>query len=628
MTVAVSKDFLEAYARIPRSQQKKVREFIEQFQLHPEAGGARYEKLHAGKDFYSARIDQAWRAIIFHPPQGDVYVLSWVDQHDAAYQWAENRSIQVNPETGALQVVDVTALAPPAPAAVAAAPLRPATGLFAGVKDKHLLRLGVPEALLPLVRGMQSDGDLEAAQSALPQEAYEALLMLAMGYSLEDAFREAEKPEEPAAPAPIDTADVSASLQHEDSKRRFFVVREAEDLATVLNAPLEQWRVFLHPRQRRLVEMQANGPVRVLGGAGTGKTVAAMHRARFLAETVFPRPGDRILLTTFTRNLAVDIETQLSQICSAEALSRIEVVNLDAWVANFLRKRGFRYDVVFGSADELCWSRALGSAPASARLPESFYRAEWEEVIQAQNIASVEEYVRAPRLGRGTRLSREAKRAIWPVFQEYRAQLNELGKREFVDLVREARTLIEYQTLPPPYRAIVVDEAQDMSAEAFRLIRRLAAPAPNDLFIVGDAFQRIYRHRASLGQCGIDIRGRGRKLKINYRTTEETRRFAIRILDGLAFDDLNGGGDDQTGYVSLLHGEPPEVRHCEGFEQEADFLASRIRQWQSDASPLASICLVARTNDLVQAYRDALGQRGFVTHEIRREKPERANLEG
>ena len=91
-----------------------------------------------------------------------------------------------------------------------------------------------------------------------------------------------------------------AALQNEDS-RRFYVMDEAKELTEVLNAPLDQWRIFLHPKQRRLVSMRANGPVRVLGGAGTGKTVVAMHRARYLAEEVFNRKEDRILLTTFTR---------------------------------------------------------------------------------------------------------------------------------------------------------------------------------------------------------------------------------------------------------------------------------------------------------------------------------------
>ena len=131
--------------------------------------------------------------------------------------------------------------------------------------------------------------------------------------------------------------------------------------------------------------------------------------------------------------------------------------------------------------------------------------------MQAQNITSAEQYVKAPRLGRGTKLSREQKKKVWEVFQEYRAQLNEHGQKEFVDLIRDARSLIETKQLKLPYRSVIVDEAQDMSSEAFRLIRAIVPVGPNDIFIVGDAHQRIYRNRATLGKCGIDIRGRGQE---------------------------------------------------------------------------------------------------------------------
>jgi hypothetical protein len=148
---------------------------------------------------------------------------------------------------------------------------------------------------------------------------------------------------------------------------------------------------------------------------------------------------------------------------------------------------------------------------------------------------------KASRIGRGTRLNRDAKKRIWPVFQEYRAQLNEQGKKEYIDLLRDARGLIQTKGISLPYRALIVDEAQDMSGEAFRLLRAIVPEAPNDLFIVGDAHQRIYRHRVALGQCGINIRGRGKKLKINYRTTDEIRRAAVSLLEGREIDDLDGG---------------------------------------------------------------------------------------
>jgi superfamily I DNA/RNA helicase len=620
LTIALSNDFLLAYSSVQKNHQKKVREFIELFRERPDSPGIHYEPIESakGKGLYSVRIDQAYRAVVFHPASA-VYVLTWVDHHDDAYEWAAKKTFQVNPLTGALQVLNTEVVE-----SVAAAP-ESGGGLFDATKDKHLLRLGVPEALLPLVRGMRSDADLEKSEKDIPQEAYEALFLLASGYSLEEVFQEMDKRDEEAA---VNTGDFLAALQNEDSCRRFYVVDEAKDLTEILSAPLEQWRVFLHPKQRKLVSTRAGGPVRVLGGAGTGKTVVAMHRAKYLAEQVFTGKEDRVLVTTFTKNLATDIFENLRKICSAEAMVRIEVVNLDAWVSNFLRTQGYRHQVVFDEEGNECWRNALNLVPGELGLPESFYRTEWEDVIQAQNVTSTEQYVKVARLGRGSRLSREMKKRIWPVFQEYRAQMNEQGKKEYIDLIRDARSLLETRKITLPYRSVVIDEAQDMSGEAFRLLRAIVPTGENDIFLVGDAHQRIYHHRVTLGQCGINIKGRGKKLKVNYRTTEETRRFAVALLEGRDIDDLDGGQDQQKGYMSLTHGEPPLVRCFRTFAEEAAFVKARIHELGVQGAPLESICVVGRTRKILEAYTAFLRGEGLEMYEIKRDAAEQRDKPG
>jgi superfamily I DNA/RNA helicase len=622
MTVALSNDFLLAYSSVQKSHQKKVREFIELFRERPDSPGIHYEPIESakGKSLYSVRIDQAYRAVVFHPAS-TVYVLTWVDHHDDAYEWAAKKTLQVNPLTGALQILNTETIET-APEAIPAKAKQP--GLFNDVKDKHLLRLGVPELLLPVVRALRSDADLEKAEKDIPQEAYEALFLLASGYSLDEVFQEMDKRDEEVA---VNTGDFVAALQNDDSRRRFYVVDEAKDLTEILSAPLEQWRVFLHPKQRKLVSMRASGPVRVLGGAGTGKTVVAMHRAKHLAEQVFTGKDDRILVTTFTKNLATDIFENLRKICSADAMARIEVVNLDAWVSNFLRTQGYRHQILFDDDNE-CWRNALNLVPGELGLSESFYRTEWEEVIQAQNVTSVEQYIKVARLGRGTRLSRDAKKRIWPVFQEYRAQMNEQGKKEYIDLIRDARSLLQSRNIVLPCRAIVIDEAQDMSAEAFRLLRAVVPAGENDIFLVGDAHQRIYRHRVTLGQCGVNIKGRGKKLKLNYRTTEETRRFAVALLENRDIDDLDGGQDEQTGYMSLTHGEPPVIQCFRTFVEEAAFLKQRIRELSGDGAAQESICVVARTRKIVDGYASHLRSEGMETYEIRRDAAEQRDKPG
>lgn len=617
--LALAMDFLTAQARLPRRQQEKVLAFIGKFRENPAAPGIHYEKIHDAADprLRSVRIDDAYRGIVFKPEAGNVYILLWVDHHDAAYQWAARRQCLIHPETGSVQIID-TAPVLPAPAADEAAP---PDGLFAQVRDRQLLKLGVPQALLPLVRGLKTEDDLDNAAGRLPGEAHDALVLLAAGCTVEETLRELDRTPPPAA---VDTADYAAALERPESLRRFYVVEDELELLEVLQAPLERWRVFLHPSQRRLVMRDWSGPVRVLGGAGTGKTVAALHRAKWLARHRLAGEGERILFTTFTRNLAADIRDNLGRICAGELLARIDVVNLDRWVVDFLRRRGYRYEIAYGRRARPCWEQALALAPREPALAAAFYREEWERIIQPQGVAGLAEYLAAPRTGRGVRLNRKERMLVWPVFEEYRLLLDEAGLREPDDAMRDARQLLEQQGDVLPYRAVIVDEAQDMGPQAFRLIRQIAAGGdrPNALFIVGDAHQRIYRHKVVLSQCGINVRGRSRRLLINYRTTEETRRWAVGLLEGLPIDDLDGGLDARQGYKSLLHGAAPLVREFPTLHAEVDFLADYLRQVQARDGSLAETCLVARTDDLLALYEGALAERGLAVCRISRDKAE------
>ena len=308
------------------------------------------------------------------------------------------------------------------------------------------------------------------------------------GEAYEQIILERETP-----PEPVDTTDFATALRRDETRSRFVVIDDDRELEEMFSAPLERWRVFLHPSQRRLVERDWNGPVRVLGGAGTGKTVVAMHRARWLARNL--PEGERILFTTFTRNLAADIENNLRAICTPEEMKRIEVVNLDRWVQRFLRGRRYRFRLTF-DRDGDAWREAMARKPGGLGLSDRFYNDEWEQVIQANGVTTREDYLRVARTGRGVRLNRAARTEIWPVFEEYRAQLAERGVTEVPDCYRLARALLEQdrsgaEAAPSAtegtFTSVVVDEAQDMVAQAWRLIRSIVPGGRNDLFIVGDA---------------------------------------------------------------------------------------------------------------------------------------------
>jgi len=432
--VAISSEFFSSVLKLPKTQQEKAVKFMELFRQDPTSAGINYETIQAARDknLRSVRIDQAYRAIVLAPERGDVYILLWADKHDEAYEWACNKVLKINPENGVLQVLESQYIDE-------AQQLQQATGhktkpgLFDAIRDRYLVRLGVPEDLVPLVRQIEIPVDVDDLKTKLPDEAYEALAMLADGVSLEEALSvyDVSLHDEPAQ---IDTNDFASALDNPDSKRRFLLASDDEALQAMLDAPLEKWRVFLHPLQRKLVFRDWNGPVRVLGGAGTGKTVVVMHRAKWLAEQALTDRETRILLTTYTKNLAIDIEQNLKHICAPDVLRKIEVINLDAWVKRFMDKQGYPINFAFNERQKnQIWDNALVLKPDDPDLPDSFFHEEWEKVIQPQNVNSLEDYFKARRLGRGVQLNRALRKAVWPVFENYRLGLNDAGLKETED---------------------------------------------------------------------------------------------------------------------------------------------------------------------------------------------------
>ena len=625
--LAVFDEFLDSFAELPRAQQKKMNKLMRQFRANPTAATLNYEKVTdlADKNLRSVRLDGAYRVIVLKPNKGNVYALLWVDHHDKAYAWAKNKRVTIHPETGSIQVLsgEGTAVAPTAVADTTAAPSSKKERLiFQSFTDDELVSVGVPSEYLGRVREILSKEQLDAVAGTFPSEAYEALFFLADGETV-GAVREALGLTD--APEEIDTEDFAAALETAGTQRHFALVTDDQELEAMLDAPLEKWRVFLHPSQRKLVTKNYNGPARVLGGAGTGKTVVAMHRAKHLVTQVFPAENDRILFTTFTNNLARDIQENLRKLCDPAALRRIQVVHLDKWVADFLKGQGYNYRIAYyhrGSPLHALWDQALAIRPDG--FAEKFFREEWDYVVQPNGCASYEDYRSVKRAGRGVRLSRSQRKEIWPVFEQYRNLLDSKGLRESVDAMRDAAGLLESKKAHTPYRAVVVDEAQDMSTVAFMLLRRLIpVEQPNDLFIVGDGHQRIYRRKVVLGQAGINIVGRSKKLYINYRTTDEIRKFAVALLEDTAIDDLDGAPDTNSKYKSLFHGEAPRVASFNSFTEEVAAIDDFAK-----AGDLSQTCLVARTNDLLEQYAEALGARGVDTYKLRRSEAEDRSATG
>ena len=603
--VAISTDFLTAFAALPKQKQSKATEFFNKFRTNPNSPGINYEKIDEGidKNICSVRIDDTYRAIVVRCPDTNVYMLLWVDHHDEAYAWAKRKKCSINKVTGGVQVFDVQEETVEKEVEK--------ESLFGKYTNEQLLHMGLPEEQIPMIKSLATLDEFYAMKKSIPEDAYEGLEWLAHGFDYDEVIETLYEDEREE----VNSGDFAVALQSDSSKKSFVIVDGEEELKRIMAEPLEKWRIFLHPTQRKIVNREFSGPARVLGGAGTGKTVVAMHRAKRLAS-VLPI-GKKMLFTTYTRNLADDIRENLRKIASVDQMKRIDVINLDAWVATFLHDQGYEYNICYGDELDKVWNDAIARAGGALDYTKNFYIDEWIKVVQAQEAYTKEKYIKASRIGRGLRLDRINRMKVWEVFAEYMNLLDERKLRDSEFAMYECRIILEKQFSAGRYEHIVVDEGQDLSPSAFRLIRALAGePHQNDIFIVGDAHQRIYRNKAVLSKCGINVRGRSRKLRINYRTTEEIRKYAFGLLKGVSFDDMDDAYDDGDNCQSLTHGEKPFIRSFNTPEEELEYLVGEIKALEEAGVSRKDICVVARTHKMVNTYKEGIRNNGIEVFEI------------
>ncbi|MDE0297592.1 MAG: UvrD-helicase domain-containing protein [Candidatus Poribacteria bacterium] len=560
MDFRIANTFTDSLAKLTGNEQKGAKTTAFDLQMNPAQPGLQFHKLSKTKDpnFRSVRVSQDVR-IIVHQLRNSL-VLCYVDHHDNAYRWAERRKLDVHPQTGAAQLVEVreTIQEITVPVYVATeAEVSCKPPLFAEMPDDELLGYGVPEEWLEEVRGADEDS-LLALSDNLPSEAAEALLELAVG----------------GTPVIQPVATAADPFDHPDAQRRFRLMTNVEELERALNYPWEKWAVFLHPAQRQVVEGDYNSAFRVAGSAGTGKTVVAIHRAVFLARA---NPDARVLLTTFSQTLADALRTKLKRLIYNEprVAERVEVDAVDAVGERLYRAH-------FGSP-EIATQEAVKSIMTDVRQDAEpnrfnlrFLLSEWESVVDAWGLDSWEAYRDIRRLGRKTRLPVGQRFILWSIFEGVKTNLRERGlvtRSELFGLT--AQKLKDRRH--PPYDFAVVDEAQDISVPQLRFLAALGGDSPNSLFFAGDLGQRIFQTPFSWKALGVDVRGRSQTLKINYRTSHQIRKQADLLL-GPEVADVDGNVEDRRGTISAFNGEPPTIHRFESEREEAELVGVWLQE--------------------------------------------------
>ena len=634
--VSYDQGCLKSVRKLPDYVSGKFLDLMSRYMDNPSSNGLNLETVEGGRDksLKSLRLDQNYRAIAFETPKDIMFVH--VNEHDKAYRWAEGRRVKLDKATNRIRIVEEIEQNQEAVTIN-----EQEKNLFSDLKDKKLIALGVAEEAIALARSLSSESELDDAQDRFDPLSFQVLYALAAGYSEEEVY--ALVGDVIIEPSSTDQDKSFEDLiTTEESRQTIFTPQSIEELRRFFDGELEGWRIWLHPDQRKFAYKDYNGPAMVRGGAGTGKTVVAMHRAKYLADQLTADPqnaGQKILITTYTTTLAKDIENNLKTLCPeyvSGSAPRIEVINLDRWAVQYLKKKQFNRRVVSTAADEQhiegLWDEVFESLILPSGLSEAFIKAEWEQIIQAKGIDDLADYIRASRVGRGTPLNRAKRKALWNYFALFRAKLIQSGLVERDDVYREAIPLLRAEPGKLGYYSVIVDEAQDMGEQAFRLIRSIIPEAQNNdknsIFIVGDAHQRIYNRRASMSSCGINIIGRSRKLRLNYRTTHEIRTWAVAVLKGISVDDLDEGKDSLDGYVSLARGMPPQLNGYGTDSEELAALAQWIDELPSDKIADNEIGILCHTNKQLQLVEDCFSSRGISTLKLSTDKADERGKPG
>lgn len=615
MRLFLSDSFFDKFTELPRNIQQGVKEFQKKFRENSTSGSIHLESITLFRDssLRSAKVTGEYRAILGSLGQ-DNYMLLYVDKHDQAYRWAQNKRFAWNEHTQSCQIIPVS-IEPTEENSVSSYTEDTQTdseklkGILSEVEMDKLLKIGVPEELIPFVKTIKDLDDLDRAESKLPQDAYENLFSIFDGDNIDDIIAEMEAGK---------AKEGEDSLLSNNNKRRFIELTDDECLAQIMEEGMEKWQLFLHPSQSKLVNSDYKGTTKVSGSAGTGKTIAALHRLKHLCE----QQDTHVLFTTYTTALMNNISQLVDKMRIPS--QRYELTNIDKVLrqvaeVNHVLPNGF--DILdYGSdSDEKAkalWQEVLDTE--ISEFNEDFLHSEYIDVIVYNNNKDLKSYLVQARTGRTKALSRKQRVEIWKLKEKYESLKIQRRKVDRMELFNTtANYLIENDI--HPYTHIIADEFQDFSNPELRFLRALVKEGRNDLFLTGDPYQRIYSGRKiNFSAAGINVKGkRSQKLKVNYRTTEEIKRMAVSVVKDQKYDDFDGGEENNKGYISLVHGERPSYKIFQSSIDEVKQVLHYLDICEAEGIHAKDICIASKTRAMYKDVQDELHRKGVKYCEVK-----------
>lgn len=645
---------------------KEILSFFQKLTDDPTNPSLHIEPVKAARDsrVRTGRINQKYRAVLFelHGKGDSHFVLVDVLNHDDAYALAVRTTLKINPITGVTELsqsepdlsevsssevssseVDsrAKALAAEKLAELQTTGPTPADTLTSfGLTEAALTDdLGLSPATARIAFSASSETEVQELLAAGPEWESDAVIGLLAGLSIAEIKEEFDL--KPPAVSSTDDEALITGLDTPAARMEFaFAPGEQELKAIIESGSFDQWRVFLHPSQEAAVKVNHSGSSKIIGGAGTGKTVVVVHRTNYLLQQ---NPDARVLLTTYTRELANSLKSQMNLlnprfkeapthgapglwISGIDALVQRVIDNAQATELNnaFASELGITASLkpraLDSRAEQRLWEdsamRAGMGLPPEKSHP-TFLSQEYSTVILGQRITEVKAYLRASRSGRGTPLSRSERKAVWATVEAFHSRCRAEGRFTFPAVACIAAGVVMQRGDRRFFDHVLIDEAQDFHPGHWRFLRACVKPGPNDIFFAEDSHQRIYGQRLVLSRFGIETRGKATKrLRLNYRTTAENLAYARSILDGVNWYSSDDELDTLDGYRSVRHGPEHFLLTSETQAEEAEKLAEHIRQWIAEDN--VSIGILTRTRKRCDSIVTQLAEHGIEAN-VRRD---------
>jgi superfamily I DNA/RNA helicase len=575
-SIVLADSYFDSYDRLDKKSRKITRLSLKQFVEDERGNGFKVHDLkrsNCDKTFKSARINEDLRMIFSQ--RGNQYIVLYVDRHDDAYNWAEGKFLNIN-NFGALYVHDARVEVQQAPEyknQFAFGDVIQKKYLLEkqNVSKKDLVQIGVSEVHAEYLISMHDEDKFMDFITVFTQELQEGLIDLVTGSkNITQVYADLQDNETSSG---VDEL-IGKSLFHKDSKRRFYILEDATELDYLLDEDIERWKVFLHPKQEFLVKQNFNGPALVEGGPGTGKTIVGIHRAVYLAKNKFPYANQKLLICTYSKKLANYLSSKVEDLCKQKGVnsSKIEVRGIDSLLYQLAADYKLHSNNLVNSDQILTMLRKVHDE-LKPKKPLHFYVREYEEVIQRKGIRNIIDYLRVDRKGLGESLNPAQREVVWTFFEKFIMVKNNAKIMDFEDLAFIVYNALKQGLIQPMYESIIIDEAQDLTPLRIKLLASLTNNKTNNLFVLSDQNQRVFRLNGWRKDVNINIVGRTYYLSLNYRTTKQIREFADRQFIESKMDQ-----EYLKEYKSLISGPEPILKEFYSKKQQYSFLVQTIKK--------------------------------------------------